>query len=153
MIVVLIVITGLMAGIYFSFSVFIMKSFSMLPGVVAATAMNKINDVIVNTAFLPVFVSSTLWFFGLIIWSIADWQGLKSQLVIAAAVIYIVGMFSVTAFGNVPLNNALRSSANDEMSLVTNWRKYLKLWTRLNHIRTLSCIAACTLLTLSQISV
>ena len=151
MIVLLIVITGLMAGIYFAFSVFIMKSLSMLPELEAAKAMNKINDVILNTLFLPVFVVSTLWFSGLIIWSITDWQGLESQLVIMTAVIYIVGMFTVTAFGNVPLNNALKSAANDEMKLVAHWRKYLTHWTRLNHVRTLSSIAACTLLTLSQV--
>ena len=150
MIVLLIVITGLMAGIYFAFSVFIMKSFALLPDLHAAKAMNAINDVIVNTLFLPVFFGSTLWYAGLIVWQLADWQGQASLIMIVASIIYIVGMFAVTAFGNVPLNNALKNAAEDDSQLATTWQHYLSRWTQLNHIRTLSCIAACALLTISQ---
>lgn len=149
MIVLLVILTGLMAGVYFSFSVFIMKSFTLLPALEAASAMNKINDVIVNTLFLPVFFGSTLWYAGLAVWSIADWQGQESVLVIAASAAYIVGMFVVTALGNVPLNNALKAAASNDKQLVTVWQKYRVSWTRLNHVRMLSCIAACALLVLS----
>ena len=55
MIILLIVLTGLMAGIYFAFSVFIMKSLSELPAIQAAETMNKINEVIVNTLFYLCF--------------------------------------------------------------------------------------------------
>lgn len=151
MIVLLILMTGLMAGIYFSFSVFIMKSFAELPALQAAQAMNKINDVIINTVFLPVFFGSTLWFAGLIVWSIADWQGSSSILTIVAAVIYILGMFLVTAFGNVPLNNKLKASAKQDSTLISVWNEYLHRWTQLNHLRTLSCMASCALLVIANI--
>jgi uncharacterized membrane protein len=57
MIVVLIVMTGLMAGVYFAFSVVVMKSLAELPAFHAAKAMNKINDVIINTVFYPFFLA------------------------------------------------------------------------------------------------
>jgi len=150
MIILLIVLTGLMAGIYFAFSVFIMKSLADLPALQAAQAMNKINDVIVNTLFLPVFFGSTLWYAGLVVWSFADWQGTRSLLVIAAALFYLIGMFVVTAFGNVPLNNQLKLSEASDAHLVHCWDNYLHRWTRLNHVRTLSCMASVALLTITQ---
>ncbi|BCD99836.1 DUF1772 domain-containing protein [Marinagarivorans cellulosilyticus] len=149
MLVLLIVMTGLMAGVYFVFSVVIMKSLGELPPVQGAQAMNKINDVIINTLFLPIFFGSTLWFLGLIVWAFADWQTGQSLRVVTAALVYIVGMFLVTAFGNVPLNNRLKQSEADEVALAKYWAYYQNHWTRLNHLRTPSCMAACALLTLS----
>lgn len=149
MLVLLILMTGLMAGVYFAFSLVVMKSLGGLPPVQGAQAMNKINDVILNTWFLPIFFGSTLWFLGLIVWSFADWQTGQSLLVVTAALIYIVGMFLVTAFGNVPLNNRLKQHETDVGALAKYWAYYQNHWTRLNHLRTLSCMAACVLLTLS----
>jgi uncharacterized membrane protein len=151
MLILLIILTGLMAGIYLAFSAVIMKSLNELPALHAAQAMNKINDVIVNTIFLPIFFGSTLWHAGLIVWSFADWQNGTSGLIISSALIYIVGMFLVTAFGNVPMNNKLKASESNEALLVDYWKKYHHSWTRLNHIRTLSCIASCALLIASLI--
>jgi uncharacterized membrane protein len=148
MLILLILFTGLMAGIYFAFSVFIMKALGQLPPTNGAQAMNKINDVIVNTGFLPLFFGSTLWYAGLVIWTITDWQGQASVLFIISALIYIIGMFFVTAFGNVPLNNQLKSLEDRNGELEDFWNVYLRTWLNLNHIRTLSCISSCTLLIL-----
>ncbi len=143
MLILLVVLTGLMAGIYFVFSVVVMKSFAQLPALQAAQAMNKINDVIVKTVFLPIFFGSTLWFCGLIVWAVAFWQAQQSVLFIAAAIIYISGMFLVTALGNVPLNNKLKEAEEDHEKLTAYWSVYLQKWTRLNHLRSISCIFAC----------
>lgn len=149
MLTLLIVLTGLMAGIYFAFSTFVVKALKQLPALQAALAMNKINDVIVNTIFLPVFFLSTLWFAGLIVWTAADWQGKQSLLFIAAATVYIIGMFFVTAFGNVPLNNKLKACEVSDEQLAQYWPVYLTNWTSLNHIRSMSCIFSCALLSIA----
>lgn len=151
MIILLMIITGIMAGIYFAFSVFIMKSLGQLPAFEGAKAMNKINDVIIHTVFLPLFLGSTLWYAGLIFWSFADWKSGQSALIISAAVVYIVGMFLVTAIGNVPLNNRLKESENDKKERHKTWQYYLQKWTQLNHLRTISCLVSLALLILSQI--
>jgi uncharacterized membrane protein len=44
--------------------------------------------------------------------------------------------------GNVPLNNQLAKVAPDSDEGAALWSRYLKDWTRLNHIRTLSCMGA-----------
>ena len=147
MLILLVVLTGLMAGVYFTFSVFVMKALDELPSLHAAQAMNKINDVIVNTLFLPIFFGSTIWYAGVIVWSITDWQNSQSILMILAASIYIVGMFLVTAFGNVPLNNRLKTLEENSDELVEYWSRYFHDWMLFNHLRTVSCIAACGILT------
>ena len=150
MMMLLIVITGIMAGVYFTFSVFVMKSLGELPALEGAKAMNKINDVIINTLFLPLFFLSTLWYAGLIVWSLTDWQSGYSEFVISASVIYIAGMFFVTAFGNVPLNNQLKRVENHETKLAQFWVLYQRKWTWLNHVRTISCTLACLFLVWSM---
>lgn len=151
MLILLIILTGLMAGIYLAFSAVIMTSLNELPALHAAQAMNKINDVIVNTIFLPIFFGSTLWYAGLIVWSSADWQSGTSGLIILSALIYIVSTFLVTAFGNLPMNNKLKAIESNETLLVDYWKKYQHSWSRLNHIRTLSSTVAIAFLVASQI--
>ena len=149
MITLLILMSGLMAGIYFTFSVFVMRALGDLPGVQGAAAMNRINTVIVKTLFLPLFFLSSLGFAGALIWSVLDWQADRSGLIALAAVLYLIGMFAVTAVGNVPLNNQLQAAADDEGTLLATWQRYQRDWTRLNHIRTVSCTMACALMILS----
>ena len=144
-----IVMAGVMAGIYFSFSVFVMKALANLPAPEGAKAMNEINEVIVKTLFLPLFFGSTLLITGAGFWHLFYWQDGRSLMVVMAAIMYLFGMFGVTVLGNVPLNNRLKKSEESEQVLVQFWAKYFLQWTRLNHVRTISCIAACALLVLS----
>lgn len=146
MMLLLILMSGLMAGIYFTFSVFVMRALGELPAEQGAAAMNRINTVIVSTLFMPIFFLSSLGFAGLMIWSLLHWQTGQSGIIVLAALVYLLGMFAVTAFGNVPLNNHLQASADHEDKLAASWQTYQRDWTRLNHIRTLSCIVACALL-------
>lgn len=150
MIVLLIVMTGLMAGIYFAFSVVIMKLLAELPTISGAKVMNKINDVILNTVFMPLFFLSTLLCVGVIIWSLTSWHEGRSVLEVSAAFIYIIGMFGVTAFGNVPLNNKLKRSERNEETLALVWKEYLHKWTKLNHLRAISCVVSTVMLIVAQ---
>lgn len=145
----LILATAIMAGVYFSFSVFVMQALAKRPALDAAKAMNSINVVIVKTAFLPLFFGSTLAHLVLLVWSL--WQGYSGQYAIlaVAALQYIGGMFLVTVLGNVPMNNELERREEDEQQLVDYWQHYLKRWTMLNHIRTVACILSAGLMLLA----
>lgn len=156
MLTLLIVLIGLMAGVYFAFSVFVMKALGALPEQEGALAMDRINEVILNSLFLPIFFGTSLGMTGLALWSAIHWQPGYSSLLICAAVIYVSGMFGVTAFGNVPLNNRLKQSVRTSLHQeseapdpTTTWRDYQVRWIRLNHIRTLSSLVACGLLVIA----
>ena len=51
---------GLMAGLYFAFSTFVMSALGRIDQTAGIAAMNEINRVIVQSLFLPVFMGSTL---------------------------------------------------------------------------------------------
>ncbi|MBX7539579.1 DUF1772 domain-containing protein [Qipengyuania sphaerica] len=134
---------GIMAGIYFTFSVFAMRSFAELGEAAGARAMQVLNRVIVRTAFLPLFFGSTIACAALVVLGL---MGHAGPLVIAGSAAYVLGMFVVTVAGNVPLNNRLDAvdAASEEGKAM--WLEYLVRWTRFNHVRTLSSAAAMALL-------
>ncbi|GAA6136527.1 DUF1772 domain-containing protein [Arenicella sp. 4NH20-0111] len=145
MITILSLLTGLMAGLYFAFSFVVVQALCKLPGTEGAKAMNSINNVIVKTWFMPLFLISSLWYAGLLIWSIF-FSHANQPHIIWACVFYLGGMLGVTAFCNVPLNNHLKNCAHDSNKLVAAWNGYGRKWVALNHVRTASCVVAFMLL-------
>jgi len=137
--------SGLIAGIYFAFSVFIMRAFGEIETSHAVAAMNAINETILRSLFMPLFFGSTIVSVILIIVALAHWGDTGSGLTLIAGAIYFVGMFVCTVVANVPLNNLLagvnEDSANDE----EGWLLYLKTWTLWNHLRTVSSLVTCGL--------
>lgn len=131
---------GLMAGIYAAFSCFIMRSFATLDTARAIAAMNAINTVILKSSFMPLFFGSTL--IALLMVIVGLWQLGEpgADRVLTSGGIYVVGMFIVTAAGNVPLNNALARVSDGEEAAQT-WAHYLKQWTRWNTLRTIASLA------------
>ena len=140
---------GLMAGVYFAFSGFIMQSFDRLEPRRAVAAMNAINEVILRSWFMPLFFGSTLLFLLLAVIAVFDWSRSGAPLLLAAGLFYVGGMFAITAFGNVPLNNRL-AAAGEAADAAAAWSFYRGRWTRLNHLRAgfslLACLACIVLL-------
>ena len=136
---------GLMAGVYFAFSGFIMTALSRIDQASGVAAMNSIDTVILRSLFMPIFFGTTLT--GLILAAAAlfRWGTPGAFSMLLGGVVYVVGMFVVTMLFNVPLNNALQivDSANAEAA--TTWARYLHDWTLWNHVRTAASTAACAL--------
>ncbi len=138
-----------MAGVYFTFSVFAMRAFAALGDEAGARAMQSINRVIVQSAFLPLFVLSTLACLALVALGLIGHAGPEGTMLAAGGATYVLGMTGVTAGGNVPLNNRLDAvdPATPEGQAV--WSDYLRRWTRLNHVRTVACLSALVMLILT----
>ncbi|MDC1287411.1 DUF1772 domain-containing protein [Gammaproteobacteria bacterium] len=135
---------GLMAGVYFAFSTFIMRSFDQLGAVQATEAMNAINEVILRSWFMTLFFGSTLLYATLAGIAVFD-TGLAGRWwLFAAGLIYLVGMFLCTALFNVPLNNRLAAAGEDDSARARTWKHYYVYWTRWNHLR-----AVCSLITVA----
>ncbi len=122
---------GVMAGVYFAFSAFVITSLDKLAASSAAAAMNSINRVIVRSAFMPLFWGSSLLAVILIV--LAGWHS-SGMLATLAGAVYLAGMLLVTALFNVPLNNRLRDCREQECADV--WFVYTRRWTFWNHVRT-----------------
>ncbi|MFK7860021.1 MAG: DUF1772 domain-containing protein [Granulosicoccus sp.] len=134
---------GLMAGVYFAFSTFIMRSLHQLGPTRAADAMNSINDVILRSWFMLLFFGSTLLYLVLLVVGIVSTELTGRWFLILSGLIYVVGMFCCTAMFNVPLNNRLAQTRDEQSRKVEIWAIYFKKWTRWNHLR-----GTCSLITM-----
>jgi uncharacterized membrane protein len=137
--------SGLMAGVYFAFSVFIMKAFDKIETAQSVAAMNSINEIILRSLFMPVFFGSSIISFLLVVVAFVYWGQAGAALALIAGMVYFVGMFACTVVFNVPLNNALARLGPDSDNAQQIWSHYLITWTKWNHLRTASSLVTCAL--------
>jgi uncharacterized membrane protein len=136
---------GLLAGLYFAFSTFIMTALGRIEQVHGVSAMNAINATILRSLFMPFFVGTTLASLVLAIVAVLRWSEPGATAMFAGGVIYVVGMFVCTMVFNVPLNNALAAVDPASAEAAPVWARYRRDWTFWNHVRTIASAAACAL--------
>lgn len=127
---------GLIAGLYFAFSTFILQAFDRLGPARAAEAMNAINVRIQRSLFMPLFLGTTLASLALAVIGLVHLHDAGGAAMLAGGAIHVLGMFVVTMVFNVPLNNALVARGGEA------WPLYLPRWLLWNHIRTLASTIA-----------
>jgi uncharacterized membrane protein len=137
--------SGLIAGLYFAFSTFIMRAFGSIDTSHAVAAMNSINETIVRSLFMPLFFGSTLISVALVVIALLNWGQAGAGLMLVTGAVYFLGMFVCTLVFNVPLNNRLAGVNPDSADTGQVWSHYLVTWTRWNHIRTVSSLTSCVL--------
>jgi uncharacterized membrane protein len=137
---------GLMAGIYFAFSAFIMTALARIPQSHGVAAMQSINRVIQRSLFMVLFVGTTLVSAGLVGLAVtAIWGSPAATVLLAAGIIYVGGMFVCTMVLNVPLNNALDAVDPAGSEATPVWQRYLTQWTFWNHVRAIASTIASAL--------
>jgi uncharacterized membrane protein len=136
---------GLLAGVYFAFSTFVMTALGRIGQAPGIMAMNAINTTIVQSLFMPFFLGTTLASLTLAIVAILRWGEPGATAMAAGGVLYVLGMFVVTMIFNVPLNDALAAVDPASAEATKIWARYLNDWTLWNHVRTISSTAACVL--------
>ena len=134
--------SGLMAGLFFVFSVSVMGAFGKLPAPTGIAAMQSINTTILNPIFMAAFMGTALVCVVLAIFGVIRWSQPGAAWLIAGALLYIVGTLLVTIVFNVPLNDTLASVSPDSVEGASLWRTYLEVWTDWNHVRTLASTGA-----------
>lgn len=137
--------SGVMAGVYFAFSAFVMASLARIPQTAGVAAMQAINATILRSLFLPLFFATTIGSLALAIVAVLRLGEPGAVAMLAAGVTYVVGMFLCTVACNVPLNNALAAVDPASAEAADLWSRYLTVWTRWNHLRTVACMLACGL--------
>jgi uncharacterized membrane protein len=133
--------SGLMAGLFFAFSTFVMQALGKRPAAVGIAAMQSINETILNPIFFAVFFGTALISLVLAVLAPLGWSdGAGWRL--AGALLYLVGAILITMLFNVPLNNRLAKVAPESTAGAALWQRYLKVWTAWNHARTIGCLGA-----------
>ena len=137
--------SGLMAGLFFIFSITIMASLAKLTPANGIAAMQSINVTILGGTFLSVFMGTALICLVLIVAWFLGWMPSGGLYVVAASIAYLVGIIGVTMVFNVPLNDALMTIQPESAEAAASWQQYLSSWMPWNHVRTLAGIASLAL--------
>jgi uncharacterized membrane protein len=136
---------GLIAGVFFAFSTFVMNALSRLPPAQGIAAMQAINITVINPLFMTVFLGTAAACIFLIFSSL-KWHQPGIPYLLIGSLLYLVGTVSVTIALNVPLNDALAKVEPGSAEGAKLWASYLVNWTIWNHIRSAAALAAAALL-------
>lgn len=134
--------TGLVAGVFMTFSDFVMRSLNAAQPAAGMEAMQSINRMVYGSFFLfllmalaPVSALIAVYAFGFM-------SGAPSAWLIAGALFYVFGVFGVTVGRNVPMNKRLDKIDVKRDAASGYWPAYVRDWTRWNHVRSFASAGA-----------
>lgn len=136
--------SGLMAGIIFAFSNFLMKAFGKLPPAQGIAAFQSVNTAIINPLFLLLFVGTGLLGVVLAILAVVRWSQPGSAFLLIGGLIYLIGVIVETRVIHLPRNDALDAVDSASPQATTLWADMLSTWVAWNHVRTVAALAAAT---------
>ncbi len=136
LIVLAVVLTGLSAGLFATFSYAVMPGLRRCDDASFVQAMRGINIAILSPVFAVVFVGAALVTVAALV---AGWGSDARPWMIAALALYVLGAFAVTGAVNVPLNDALEAGIDDVSRLRTSFEPRWVVW---NHARSLTTTGA-----------
>ncbi|MBC8753879.1 DUF1772 domain-containing protein [Kordia sp. YSTF-M3] len=148
-------LTGLSAGLCFTWTNTVTTGIGKLDNVGYLQAFQQMNRAIINPTFMIVFFGS----FMLQVVNIFIFKNVPSSFLIhsiTATVLYFLGVVLVTIFGNVPLNELLDKTdlAAANTAQLQNLRTHFEVeWNRLHLIRTITSILSFLLLLISLLKV
>lgn len=146
------IMSGLVAGVFQSFSDFVMRSLVAVHPAGGIASMQMINKKVFRSWFLVMMLGIapvSLAFAGYAYFNLSTQV---SRPIIAGAAIYVIFVFLVTMFANVPMNNRLDRLDPTAKESANYWRTYGVLWTRWNHVRTLGSLASALCFLLASIA-
>jgi uncharacterized membrane protein len=138
--------SGLIGGVFFAFSSFVMPALRRLPPEQSVAAMQSINIAVLDPMFLGLFLGTAVGCVILVVSALLTWQKPGAACVLVGSALYLLGTFPVTAVFNVPRNDALATLDPVSAESAQFWAEYVAGWTLWNHVRTIAAIAAAILL-------
>lgn len=142
---------GLIGGLLFAFSNFAMKALARQPAEHGIRTMQAINRDILNPLFLSAFMGTALASAALAVAALAGKTSLMSTpLLLTACLLYLAGVFGVTAGLNIPLNDRLAAHDPPSAAAAQFWPVYVSEWLKWNHLRTFCSLAASVMFILAR---
>lgn len=140
---------GVIGGVFFAFSAFVMRALARLPEAEGIAAMQAINSAVIRPLFLVPFLGTGVLCAVLVIDGVRRWGDADAFGLVAGGVLYIVATLLVTIAGNVPLNDALAKVRPGDADAAAHWQAYVRRWTTWNHVRTVAAIVAAAVFTVA----
>jgi uncharacterized membrane protein len=140
---------GLIGGVFFAFSGFVMKALARLPPAQGIAAMQSINVVAVTPPLMVALFGTALACVALAVAALVGWGRPGNAYLLAGGLLYLAGVVGVTIVGNLPRNNALAAVDPAGADGASQWARYVSGWTAWNTVRTVAAIAAAAALTIA----
>ena len=139
---------ALVAGVFQTFSDFVMGGLMRAKPASGLDAMQQLNRTVFRSVFLATFLALVPATIGFAFYAWFTLDGLAARLILAAALVYIPLVFLVTIFGNVPMNERLDKMDSESEAAAAYWLIYGRAWTGWNTLRMIGSIvtAGCYLL-------
>lgn len=134
--------TGVVSGVFFAFSGFIMPGLGRLPVPHGVATMQAINVTAVTPPLMIALFGTAAVCLAIAAEATRSWGTPGAALRLLAALLYLVGVVGVTMACNVPRNNALAALQPENAQAASYWANYLKEWTTWNSVRTLAAAGA-----------
>jgi uncharacterized membrane protein len=149
---------SLVSGLLLAFAIVVMPGIAKLDDREFIRAFRLIDGVIQNNqpAFVFLWVGSVVTVLAAAVLGIWQLRGSDRLLIVAAALVYLVGVQAPTARINVPLNNQLQKldlDSLDESTLKRARDDFEGRWNGWNRIRTACSVSACVLLLIALMRV
>jgi uncharacterized membrane protein len=134
--------TGLVAGVFFGFSTFVMRGIAALPPAQGVAAMQAINAAALSPAFLLLFAGQAVLCAVLAVVTFVLWPDDGTVELLLGSALYLFGSFGVTSVANVPRNETLAKLDAGTPEAAAYWPTYVSEWTTWNHVRCIASAAA-----------
>ncbi len=135
---------GIIAGVFFAFSTFVMPALARLKPQEGIIAMQSINITVINPLFMTALFGTAVICLFLAVFSVLKWHQPIAVYLLVGSLLYLLGTIAVTIAFNVPLNDALAKVDPSSVEGAGLWAKYLTNWTLWNHVRTIAAFGATT---------
>lgn len=143
------VLTALMAGVYFTFSVAVMPGLRRTDHLAYVTAMQRINESILNPLFLLTFLLAFVVPAVAVFLHLGDDGHPRLPWIITGAVLYGATIVTTAAL-NIPLNNQLAAAGDVTVESATEVRaNFHDRWLRFNTVRAVLAIGAVIMLAIA----
>lgn len=140
---------GLVSGVFFAFSTFVMPALARLQPSQGIAAMQSMIITAINPLFMLAIFGTAAACLVLAISSLFKWQQPGAVYLLVGSLLYLVGAVGVTGIVHVPLNDALTIVDPGSTDGVNLWSSFLTTWTNWNHVRTAAALSAAASFTIA----
>lgn len=139
---------GVVGGVFFAFSVFVMKALGRLSSAKGIAAMQSINTAAPTPLFMVALLGTGVACLTLAVSALFRIDEPDAVYHLVGGVLYLV-VIVLTVVYHVPRNDALARVDPSGLEAASSWSHYVSAWTAWNHVRTICSIAAAGTLTVA----
>ncbi len=139
---------GVVGGVFFAFSVFVMQALGRLPPAKGIAAMQAINAAAPTPLFMAALLGTGLTCVTLAGSALFRMDEPDAVYHLVGGLLYLVAIV-LTIVYHVPRNDALAAIDPNGADAASHWSRYQTGWTAWNHVRTIASIAAAGTLTVA----